>query len=341
MSEFVLSCDWGTSNLRLSLVQTHPFNVLTRVSTKEGIAQVQGIAHIHRLWEEEFRGNGGDPRQRVPFYGKFLRQAVRKLEEESGFSLRDLPIVVSGMASSSIGLKELPYASLPFDLSCEDIVTEWLPRSLELPHNVLLVSGIKGSSDMMRGEETQLIGLATTDEAWASDAVFVLPGTHSKHVQVKNGSIFDFRTHLTGELLEAISNYTVLAASVLKTPRAEGGHVQAFRKGVQVAAKGDLLNDLFSVRVRELLGETTREENFHYLSGLLIGHELRSLSRENNSTIILSCGEDLLAAYKEAIACLGLAGRTRMLPPQLAEEAAARGQLKIFRSVTERRLASA
>ena len=131
------------------------------------------------------------------------------------------PLVISGMAGSSIGWREVPYAALPFRLSGEDVrsiepaVTDPRLRS----RRIVLMSGVAGDWDMMRGEETEILGLAHwAGPDWSrGGATVVLPGTHSKHVAVADGSIRGIHTHFTGELF---ANAPGATTSVVKFRKA-------------------------------------------------------------------------------------------------------------------------
>src|SRR5678815_25631 len=107
-----------------------------------------------------------------------------------------IPIVISGMASSSIGIRELDYSSIPFPVSGTSANTEWIQTST-LKNPVLLVSGVRTDDDVMRGEETQLTGLLHLIQIEkASKHLFILPGTHSKHIVVDQGNVIDLKTYM-------------------------------------------------------------------------------------------------------------------------------------------------
>ena len=57
--------------------------------------------------------------------------------------------------------------------------------------------------DVMRGEETQLLGALGVDAA--DDAVVCMPGTHSKWVRANGGTVERFATFMTGELFDVVS----------------------------------------------------------------------------------------------------------------------------------------
>src|SRR5580765_7410583 len=98
------SCDWGTSMFRLRLVDALNAGILSEIKTGYGIATAF----------ESWKQNGADQNKRMPFYQTYLFDQVNKIATEFKGSVGNAPIVLSGMASSSIGMMELPYKKLPF-----------------------------------------------------------------------------------------------------------------------------------------------------------------------------------------------------------------------------------
>lgn len=136
--------------------------------------------------------------------------------------------MVSGMASSSIGWRELPYALLPFSLEGSSVVGQWVEPE------VYLISGVRGANDMMRGEETQALGWAEqVGDALPLRATLVLPGTHSKHLRLQSGNLTGITTFMTGELFEMLRAHSMLRHSMdlVATGEPEGAmHWGLFRK---------------------------------------------------------------------------------------------------------------
>jgi len=121
------------------------------------------------------------------------------------------------MASSSVGWRELPYAKTPFPLDGSGVRSDELTWSKpEWLGPVHLISGVATACDMMRGEETEIIGLMS-EASLASQrnrSLLILPGTHSKHVWIEDQSVVEFRTFMTGELFEVLGQQSLLKASV-------------------------------------------------------------------------------------------------------------------------------
>src|SRR6476620_8004177 len=109
-----ISCDWGTSSLRLKLIDTATQQCLAKAGSGEGNAA------IFNRWKAEV---GSD---RIEYYLRHLQPLLNELSAAAKISTDDLPILISGMASSTVGLKELPYTSLPFQLDGSSAYSEWI-----------------------------------------------------------------------------------------------------------------------------------------------------------------------------------------------------------------------
>ena len=185
-------------------------------------------------------------------------------------------VVLSGMVGSALGWVPVPYldASVP--------LLE-LPRHLQrvpVPGSAVAqivpgycVRSAAGQPDVMRGEETQLLGAVVQGchTGW-----FVLPGTHSKWVELQGGHIVSLRTYMTGELFDLLGREGTLAAA----GAGEGTwSEEAFAEGVAASASGALSHLLFGCRARVVCGDMPATAARSYLSGLLIGHEMHAVLR--------------------------------------------------------------
>ena len=313
MSKFI-SCDWGTSALRLRVVDMAAFVQAEAVSD-------QGIFSTFNLWKQ----SGKQEDERLFFYQAILNQQIKKLEKQLSSSLDNVPLIVSGMASSNIGMLELPYKDVPFNSDGHDLQTRVIQPTDDFSHKILMISGIKTPNDVMRGEETQLIGCMNDDDK--ADQYFIFTGTHSKHVIVKNGKATDFKTYMTGEFFELLSKKSILS-NVVEENNGLSNYIdlESFRKGVADSLHSNLLHNSFLVRTNLLLGKLSKKENYHYLSGLLIGTEMKELA-DKHEYINLVSNESLSPYYKAAFYLLNKSNS--ILKIENADEALLRGQLKI------------
>ena len=182
----------------------------------------------------------------------------------------DLPMLMAGMIGSNRGWMEAPYVRCPAGLP--DLASHLLWIEAE---RAAIVPGVAYDSgraaDVMRGEEVQLLGAYA--EGWIGpDSTLCHPGTHNKWVRLEDGRIAAFRTVMTGELFNLLKEHSILA-DLLADPAEPG---PAFEAGVRHGlGQEDLTAELFSVRARTLLGKAPREESSAYVSGLLIGADLK------------------------------------------------------------------
>jgi 2-dehydro-3-deoxygalactonokinase len=296
---------------------------LTDLNLQQVIAEENsagGIRDSFLSWKE----TSGEEAKRIAFYKAILLGLIRRMEEDLGVSLAGLPVVISGMASSSAGMMELPYAQIPFLIDGQHFVTEYLDAGDDFPHPILLISGVRSRDDVMRGEETQLLGCVE------DEGLYIFPGTHSKHIVVKGHSVVDFSTYMTGEFFELLSEKSLLSGSVEKNDTLEEGrHLECFCNGVREAVGANLLRTAFYVRSRQLFGLLSRKENFHYLSGLLIGTELQAIAGAPGK-IYLCCGAGMSDYYEKALAVLDLCERVHIFPPVWVDAAVVRGQCRIW-----------
>jgi 2-dehydro-3-deoxygalactonokinase len=315
-----LSCDWGTSSFRLRGVEAATRRV------RAGSCGDQGIAATFAAWQAA----GGQAELRWSHFARVIAHHLATLTRETGASLAGIPLVISGMASSSLGLRELAYGALPLALDSSALAVERVAAREDFPHALVLVAGVRSYDDVMRGEETQLIGacaLASADSAPpARTRVFVFPGTHSKHIEVRGAHAVAFRTYMTGEFFALLSRQSVLANSVAAGSNLSGpGNLASFDQGVRAGAADNLLHAAFRVRTRALLENAAPPENYHYLSGLLIGAELRELAAQD-AAITLVGADPLRAAYQRAFHVLGARSP---LAVQDADDCLIAGQLMI------------
>jgi len=314
MKEFI-SCDWGTSSFRMRLIKSETNIVTAEVRTDRGIASSFKLWEINKIIVDRFS-----------FYRTVLSEHITMLEQQCGYALDDITIVISGMASSSIGMIELPYKELPFRIDDTDLLTHVILPSKDFTHKMIIVSGVKSANDVMRGEETMLIGCNT--EHTADEKVFIFPGTHSKHIVVKNGTVHDFKTYMTGEIFDLLRNKSILSASIEENSIVKEDKSNLnFMNGVMEGAVSNLLHNIFYVRTNQLFKKLSKEENYHYLSGLLIGTELKSLLQHKFSSVTLVSDEALTGLYLQALNVLGI---NKNLQQKNADEALIKGQCSIF-----------
>jgi 2-dehydro-3-deoxygalactonokinase len=228
-----------------------------------------------------------------------------------------LPVIAAGMVGSAQGWLEAPYVPVPADATA--LVQGIVRVRTSSGHAVNIVPGVLADGtlpNVMRGEETQIFGALADETAQQPEpagALIGLPGTHAKWAFVSQGRIERFYTFMTGETFGALRDHTILG----RTMRPSEQHDTAsFLRGVVTAkdsGHAGMLATIFSTRTLGLTGQLKPEQQADYLSGLLIGHELRGLNevlaREQSAlagkTLRLIGNDALCARYRIALAQFG------------------------------------
>ena len=218
-------------------------------------------------------------------------------------------ILLSGTVGSRNGWRETRPVPCPARLADLAQAVEPVPFDEACVRIVPGVAGVdaNGVPEVMRGEEVEIVG------ARIDTACVCLPGSHSKWVRVEGGAIRAYSTYLTGEVYAALRAYTLLAKLMGPEPPVAG---PAFDAGVRRSAEGEgVLHHLFGVRTLGLAGRITPAESQSYLSGLLIGHEIRSALVPGAAVTVVGAPA-LVALYTRAIDACG--GRATPGPEQAA-----------------------
>ena len=317
-----LCCDWGTSSFRLSWVNRETGTVMASIKA------AAGIKAVFQQYQQEKKEDS--EQEREDFFRIILATHIGKLAQQTKQSLSGIPLIISGMASSSIGIRELPYSLLPLTTEGKEIQAEWLYATATLPHDILLISGVKSETDVMRGEEIQWLGL--TQVLDIQSGTCLLPGTHSKHLRIEAGQLVDFKTYMTGELFHLLHSHSILRmpAQEIFVNSWDSLQEQAFCQGVELGAQENLLHALFQVRTRELLEKTSAEQRLYFLSGITIGSELSAWNPQVPTSIWLVGGGSLSKLYRLALKVLGWESHTTLVEPKTTETLAIRGQLFVL-----------
>lgn len=214
------------------------------------------------------------------------------------------PVLFCGMIGSKQGWLEAPYCACPANASA--IADALAP--LHLPaRSAHIVPGLSCRNadnvpDVMRGEETQIIGAIPPKGSHLA----VLPGTHSKWAWVEDGAVQRFASFMTGEVYAALSSHTILGR--LMKPDAPHD-ATAFERGVRygLQAPHELLSRVFSARTLGLFNELGEAALPSYLSGLLIGSEIGgAFPNPDIASATILGNATLTQRYTEAFAVAGI-----------------------------------
>jgi 2-dehydro-3-deoxygalactonokinase len=277
MKPALIGVDWGTSSFRAVLVGSDG-GALARHESADGILSSAG-----RFAEVLAGAVGGWP------------------------GAGTVPVLMSGMIGSRQGWREADYVACP--ARAGDLVLRLAEVAAPMLGTVRIVPGLStrdgaGRPDVIRGEETQVIGALAL--SGASDGLFVLPGTHSKWVSVEGGAIADFATYMTGEVYGALKSHTILGRLMAPAPSTGEGFRRGVAAGAETGGPGTLLNRLFAARTLGLFGELAAGDIADYLSGLLIGAELRAATAGRQAAFTVIAAPALEQRYREAAGVLGL-----------------------------------
>ena len=209
-----------------------------------------------------------------------------------------LPVLICGMAGARQGWREAAYVGTPAPLA------QLVGRSVKVDSHlgdIRILPGISHGDpampSVMRGEETQLLGLRTV----RGNALVCMPGTHCKWVEIADGIVSRFSTFMTGELFDVLSTYSILQHAVDKGDIAGK---DAFRSAVRTASEAPELvwTRLFALRASQLLGQMERADGAAHLSGLLIGAEIGAARRLHGAgpKLTLVASGPLAALYQSA-----------------------------------------
>lgn len=271
----LIALDWGSTRLRAFLLGAGGEVLATRQSDA-GAATLQGA--------EAYAGALG------ALVGDWRAQHPA------------LKLLACGMVGSQYGWREAPY------VRCSADAAALAGRVLKLDEALSIIPGLVDDAarpDVMRGEETQIVGALALHPELADDACLVLPGTHSKWARVKAGRVTGFATHMTGELFALLRQHSVLAR-LMPADGSSPASPEAFLQGVDAARDGGgLAHQLFAVRTLGLFNKLGAEQLPDYLSGLLIGHEIASEPAGTAMRLALIGDPALCARYAQALRHLG------------------------------------
>lgn len=229
-----------------------------------------------------------------------------------------VPVVAAGMVGSRQGWREVPYVDCPADTVA---ISRGLLAFDSEVGRIHLVPGViqRGPlPNVLRGEETQIVGALASDPALAAESLVVLPGTHSKWVRVRGGRMTSFDTFMTGELFAVLREHSLLgkpAREVDPNAITADAKAAAFSRGLATARESGsqgVAGRLFSTRSLFLTGELQPAATLDYLSGLLVGEEIRSAVAADRGrpmpAIVLIGDAALCGRYRDAFESFGMLG---------------------------------
>ena len=302
MAPSLIALDWGTSNLRASLLDPSGHLIEQRQSAM-GVMKVPPGSFDAAL---------------VELCGDWMRE-------------HRLPMIASGMVGSRQGWKEAPYLDCPATL--KQAAHQLTALAFEHPdlgkHKIYIAPGLKctdanGQTDVMRGEETQIWGAQLPPSS-----ICVLPGTHSKWIWLDGqGDFQNFKTFMTGEIYSLLTQHSILGRLMEISESNDSLNLDVFHRGVSLGIRGhaELMHSIFAARTAGLMGQLNATELPDFLSGILIGAEIGSVSLDAVSKVHLLGEGGLCERYTQAFQQQGVS------VVRVGENATTRGQWLLARA---------
>lgn len=259
-----ITIDGGTTNTRISLVSDYKILQTIKIPMGAG-ACVLGTDAL----KNEIRGS------------------IKKLLADNHIDEKNIDkIISSGMITSECGLCPLDHITLPAGIKeMHDAMYETVLEDVsKIPF--VFIRGVKmtgvtlDKADMMRGEETELIGILRE-----GNGVYVLPGSHSKIIIVENNKINEFSTMMTGEMIAALSQNTLLKTSV-DLEKSNTVEKYVF-EGFEYCSENGINEALFKVRVLDVIFRCSRDEIYSFFMGAVLCDEIKKILKVNSDNIIL------------------------------------------------------
>lgn len=302
-----ITIDGGTSNTRISLVKNKELvdTVKLSVGARNGINDTDELKNAVKCGIEEILQRNGN------------------CEIER--------ILASGMITSEFGLYNLEHALLPMGLgdlhnAMEEVV---LSDVSEIPfvfmRGVKFCGGEAHNTDIMRGEETELMGIMEKNDG---ECLYVLPGSHSKLIKVdKDGKICEFSTMLTGEMIWALSQSTILKDAVdLNQSEINNEYLL---KGASYSKEYGINEALFKCRVLKNILKADKAQVYSFFMGTVLWGEIDRIIKSDAKKIVVGGRQQI----KDAM-CVILKEMTDKeivpVPQELVEKSTSIGMIKIY-----------
>jgi 2-dehydro-3-deoxygalactonokinase len=342
-----IALDGGTTNTRARLIRNGKIVAVARRS----------VGARDTVLDQP--GTGGGPAVELASGKNRLADAIRQVIEEvarvggspdeSGSSDRRFPdlIVAGGMLSSDVGLVNVPHVVAPAGLEelARGVRRVHLPEISDLP--IHFVPGVRtpvsaGSegwldADVMRGEECETIGAVLTlsergELKREAEHVFLWPGSHTKLVEVDGaGRITRSQTSLAGELLQAVSRHTLIAASLPRDLPDEIDRDVA-EMAARVVVQQGLGRAAFLVRISALTAALEPDQRASFWIGAVVADDVAHLE----SHAIVAPGRSIWVGGRQPLRSLYAewlgrrhSGQVVPLDDALADSASALGALAI------------
>lgn len=295
---YIITIDGGTTNSRIILWDHEKYSVITEISSETGVRNTVIDGNNKKL-------------------KNMIKNGIQNILKQNYLSIKDIKaIIASGMITSNLGLYELPHITAPAGIAdiSHGMKNILLKNICRLP--VWFIPGVKNKSgkpnvnnvnsfDMMRGEETESIGLIERIKI-KKPFLAVLPGTHTKFVFVDRfGRITGCITSIAGELISAITNHTILSSS-LNNSLVKKINVKYLYAGFKETIENGFIKSLFSIRIMDILAGIKGEKSASYLLGSVLAEDLKTIKKsgslkvEKNTLCVITGKKNLKESFEMA-----------------------------------------
>lgn len=279
----IITIDGGTTNTRITLAEN---------KTAKDIIKLAIGARANMENPELFKGE--------------LKSAISNILERNNLKEDDVQkILASGMITSEFGLLNLSHIVAPAGLKelHDGMVEIVLSEISNIPF--VFIRGVKTSAksfestDMMRGEETELAGILNPDY---ENCVYVLPGSHSKIIKTdEEGRIKEFSTMLTGEMIASLSQNTILKDAVdLANSETDNEYLL---KGYEYCENSGINKALFKTRILKNIYDCNKNQTYSFFIGAVLFGEISEIIKDNCKTVVLGGKSQIKNAMAEILKC--------------------------------------
>lgn len=308
----IITIDAGTSNLRIRIIELDKvtFELKKNYGVKIGKNKFQEKLYI------------------------LLKECIKK----NKLKMEEIEIIASGMITSSLGLLEVEHIHVPISLKT---LADNIVKVKFFEFEINLIAGIKvekeyfknediKSVDVIRGEEVEVFGILDQIDI-IEPMLIILPGSHNKFIEVKNGEVINFLTTMSGEIYDVITKYTILKNSVNETFANEIDRKFLFL-GNEIGKKFNLNQGSFVLRGMDLVEKFSINEKANYLLGLILSGDIMSLEKngylDKYKKIVIAGSNVIAKGIFELLKDLRLNIDIKMI---IASDLSAKGALKIWR----------
>lgn len=299
-----ITVDGGTTNTKISIVSDRKIVDTLKISSKSRQAE----------------------------YKAALKAAIAELLRKNGYTQQDICCVtVSGtMATAEYGLYPMEHLVAPVNMEMLHKYARriTLPEIADIPF--VIIPGVKTpcdtleNADMMRGEETEIMGLIDPGDP---ASMYLLMGSHSKFVKTDDaGNIVDICTMLTGELIEAVATGTILQhAALFENSTLDR---EFLKKGYQYCLEKGINEAFFKVRVLKNIFQESGSAVYSFFVGAALCADVEYVRRSQVKKVVIGGNAHL----KEAVAMLleeYMEGQTLCLSKETVDNSVPIGAVKI------------